>query len=555
MQKYQNNVQSLDGRAIIGAQVTVTTYPDGAPATVYSSNGSGVITQPILTNGDGEFAFYAANGNYQLSVAGAGITVVQNITDVLLFDPIDADIADKSDLASTSDPAKGASLIGYNVPSANPSPGISVKKWLDSGYVNAGKPSDGMFSSLQDAINEAAVRGRATLFLGNWFISAPLQLPIGTTLLGHGMQSSTINLNNGVNDSAIIVADITPINEYICLRDFGVNGNRANQSTGGNGLIYFQSTQSNGLARLNFSNIHVRQAKGDGLVVSDFQRGSQFSDIEIYFAEGNGLVIQASDCEWTNIDVGQTGLAGVLVDRTATLSNIKTWMAGFMTDAVNGHGFRFRNAPIIGSSLWAQDCPGTAFFFDGTGGRTVESANIQGVSENCGLGVNIFNASGNNINVTCRDRAGAGLPTHSRCVRMSGTSTSNDVSVNNRTATFATDPNATNMTANRLHITSRNTNVITYSGSLNPNPQVTEIVRMTPITGALSITDMSGGYEGLEFEFQLQQDGTGGRTITFGASYITNWTPSLSANKEDRIRFRYNGSKWVQLWAATGLAV
>lgn len=89
MQKYQNNVQSLDGRAIIGAQVTVTTYPDGAPATVYSSNGSGVITQPILTNGDGEFAFYAANGRYQLNVTGAGISTAQSIQDIILFDPAD----------------------------------------------------------------------------------------------------------------------------------------------------------------------------------------------------------------------------------------------------------------------------------------------------------------------------------------------------------------------------------------------------------------------------------------------------------------------------------
>lgn len=89
MQKYQNNVQTLDGRAIVGASVTVTEFPGGAPATVYNSNGSGVITQPILTNGDGEFAFYAANGRYQLQITGGGISVAQTITDIVLFDPAD----------------------------------------------------------------------------------------------------------------------------------------------------------------------------------------------------------------------------------------------------------------------------------------------------------------------------------------------------------------------------------------------------------------------------------------------------------------------------------
>jgi hypothetical protein len=117
MQKYQNNVQTLDGRAIVGAAVTVTQYPGGAPATVYNANGSGVITQPILTNGDGEFAFYAANGRYQLNITGGGISVAQTITDIVLFDPDDAGgVITGSDLADTTDPAKGDALVGVKQP-------------------------------------------------------------------------------------------------------------------------------------------------------------------------------------------------------------------------------------------------------------------------------------------------------------------------------------------------------------------------------------------------------------------------------------------------------
>lgn len=98
MQKYQNNVQTLDGRAIVGASVTVTEYPGGAPATVYNANGSGVITQPVITNGDGEFAFYAANGRYQLSITGGGISVAQNIQDIILFDPADGGAVDAASI-------------------------------------------------------------------------------------------------------------------------------------------------------------------------------------------------------------------------------------------------------------------------------------------------------------------------------------------------------------------------------------------------------------------------------------------------------------------------
>lgn len=108
MQKYQDNVQTLDGRAIVGASVTVTEYPGGTPATVYNSNGSGVITQPILTNGDGEFAFYAANGRYQLQVTGGGISVAQTITDIVLFDPEESGAVDSDNVTYTPPVTGGA---------------------------------------------------------------------------------------------------------------------------------------------------------------------------------------------------------------------------------------------------------------------------------------------------------------------------------------------------------------------------------------------------------------------------------------------------------------
>ena len=63
MQKYASNVQQTNGDALTGASVTV--YTDSAhttKATIYSDNGITQTTNPLTTDAEGEFSFYAADG-------------------------------------------------------------------------------------------------------------------------------------------------------------------------------------------------------------------------------------------------------------------------------------------------------------------------------------------------------------------------------------------------------------------------------------------------------------------------------------------------------------
>jgi hypothetical protein len=66
-------------------------------ATLYSDNGVTATANPLTTNDDGEYAFYAANGRYDLVLSGGGI-VGETIPDVLLNDPVAADAVDLSTL-------------------------------------------------------------------------------------------------------------------------------------------------------------------------------------------------------------------------------------------------------------------------------------------------------------------------------------------------------------------------------------------------------------------------------------------------------------------------
>jgi|SRR5882672_2386460 len=85
MQKYFNNVVDQLGDALFKASVIVSSA-SGA-ITIYSDNGvTPIAGNSLQTDANGFFAFYAANGRYNISVSGSGITSYA-INDVLLYDP------------------------------------------------------------------------------------------------------------------------------------------------------------------------------------------------------------------------------------------------------------------------------------------------------------------------------------------------------------------------------------------------------------------------------------------------------------------------------------
>lgn len=97
MQRYSSAVLSRSGNAIPGVSVTVRLAGTSTSASLYSDNGVTATANPLTTNDDGEYAFYAANGRYDLVLSGGGI-VGETIPDVLLNDPVAADAVDLSTL-------------------------------------------------------------------------------------------------------------------------------------------------------------------------------------------------------------------------------------------------------------------------------------------------------------------------------------------------------------------------------------------------------------------------------------------------------------------------
>ena len=101
MQQYQNVLQDKFGNVIVGASVAVYVYGTTTPATIYSGNGTGLLpSNTVTTSSLGEFAFYAANGRYSLSITATNFAL-ENYSDFILYDPADIGAVTASGVAFT----------------------------------------------------------------------------------------------------------------------------------------------------------------------------------------------------------------------------------------------------------------------------------------------------------------------------------------------------------------------------------------------------------------------------------------------------------------------
>jgi hypothetical protein len=102
MQRYFDVVQTTAGNAIPGALVYVYVGSTTVLATLFSDNGVTAAPNPLTTNADGEYAFYAANGTYTLQIAATGYAG-ETKPGVVLFDPSDAGIISVKDFGAKGD--------------------------------------------------------------------------------------------------------------------------------------------------------------------------------------------------------------------------------------------------------------------------------------------------------------------------------------------------------------------------------------------------------------------------------------------------------------------
>lgn len=131
MQRCEDNVAArLNGNALqplSDVSVTVTDDRTGLKATLYSDDGVTQISQPLVTDDNGYYGFYAANGEYTLSFTGLRIATFTR--KVVLADPSDNPYASLAALAAGS----GSSLVTFTQAGAGATPrgaDFKLKEWV-----------------------------------------------------------------------------------------------------------------------------------------------------------------------------------------------------------------------------------------------------------------------------------------------------------------------------------------------------------------------------------------------------------------------------------------
>lgn len=133
MELYTNNIQDRYGNAIVGAQVLV--QKDGGSAVIYSDDGITQASNPLTTDADGEFRFYAPSGKYDLTVTSPRLPEPIYFPSIALFDPDDINAELRDQLAST-EANYGASMVG--VATGGPFTGTTVQQVLEELDTNIG---------------------------------------------------------------------------------------------------------------------------------------------------------------------------------------------------------------------------------------------------------------------------------------------------------------------------------------------------------------------------------------------------------------------------------
>lgn len=188
MQRYFDVVQNRQGTAVVGATVTVYDS-NGNLATLYSSNGGAPTSNPVYTNLDGEYAFYAANGTYSIQITSSGYAT-ETKPGVVLFDPSDSGASNNVQFLQAGTGAQVRSV------QSKLRDVVSVK---DFGAVGNGVADDTV--AIQAALTAGAGKR--------------VYVPAGTYLVNQGLVIKSNTLLYGDGDGSVIKANPT----YI-----GVNG-------------------------------------------------------------------------------------------------------------------------------------------------------------------------------------------------------------------------------------------------------------------------------------------------------------------------------------------
>ena len=210
------HADDASGAPLVGG--LLYTYASGTttPKATYTTSALSVAnTNPVVLDSRGEAQVWLGTGAYTFVLktsAGATVWSVDGVED-----PGDAVSALQSDLASTSDAAKGAGMVGYSssLSYATGTVGWALGTVQNNAKVHLGAVGDGIADdtlALQAALDSAVP---VYLPEGTYRITSGLVYSHGSRLLGAGNWSGVASTYSTTNVSRILYDGPTGTNKYI----------------------------------------------------------------------------------------------------------------------------------------------------------------------------------------------------------------------------------------------------------------------------------------------------------------------------------------------------
>ena len=87
---------------------------------------------------------------------------------------------------------------------------------------------------------------------------------------------------------------------------------------------------------------------------------------------------------------------------------------------------------------------------------------------------------------------------------------------------------------------------VAYAATVTPDQDIAETHIIGALTGNITIANPTFPSRGQTLRIIFTQDGTGGRTVTWGGDFTTTFQPTSTANAVSTVAFMYSGTKWIE---------